>query len=798
MGFPNLILGIMVTMLLMLFITTTLAVSMVKPGCPEMCGNISIPYPFGIGPSCSASSSFTITCKSSNSVPILSSIHFDFEVLHISLEEGWIYVKQPLSPLNCSPTEETRSVQGLTLLGTPYTINGRYNSLVVLGCQNDVWLPANEMTSTLDVCTDICDRNSPDYSFNGVCKALCLHFHSTDKTCNSTYSSCNDVCSAFCDHFHSPRVYCYPSSSYMSCQNLCGSICDGIYSSTTDKSCYSNGTSCIINGGCRISIAAGLQQLEFSYRTHVDSSSSNISCGYVFLADQQWFEEVSYKGFQSNFSNPFDELRYSILLLDWVLDQHNNLSHYASPECFYSGVPSGYSSPSPCTCDHGFEGNPYLSDGCHDIDECGTPLVYCDGHCINTLGSFTCHQKSNLSNHHLVKTITTILASVVGTLILLYVGWKYSKVLGKIIKEKRRVMFFKRNGGLLLEQHLSATGYGVEKIRLFGSKELARATDRYNENRVLGRGGQGTVYKGMLIDGRIVAVKKSKRINQCDIETFINEVVILAHINHRNIVKLLGCCLETEIPLLVYEFIPNGTLFQHIHNPNDEFPITWEMRVRIATEVANSLSYLHSAASAPIYHRDIKSSNILLDEKYRAKLSDFGTSRSVAIDQTHLTTRVLGTFGYMDPEYFRSSHFTEKSDVYSFGVVLVELLTGEKAVSTVRAEEAQSLAIHFLQSMEEDNLLDILDPLVLKEGPKEEILTIARLARRCLYLNGKKRPTMKEVAVELEGIRMSKQGPTDLQHDDEEDEAFQCSYELDNITSTASSVDSHPYIIDEP
>ncbi|KAH9780084.1 Wall-associated receptor kinase-like 8 [Citrus sinensis] len=254
--------------------------------------------------------------------------------------------------------------------------------------------------------------------------------------------------------------------------------------------------------------------------------------------------------------------------------------------------------------------------------------------------------------------------------------------------------------GLLLQQELSSNEDNLEKMKLFTSKDLEKATDNYNANRILGQGGQ-------------------------------------------------------EVPLLVYEFIPNGSLNQYIHYRSEEFPITWEMHLSIAVEVSGALSYLHSAASIPIYHRGIKSANILLDDKYQAKVSNFGASRSITIDQTHLTTQVQGTFGYVDPEYFRSSHFTEKSDVYSFGVVLVELLTGQKPIRSTDAEEDKSLARYFIQAMKENRLFEVLDDRVLKEAEKEEIITVAMLAKRCLNLNGRKRPTIKEVAFELRGIRES-------------------------------------------
>ncbi|KAG5226255.1 wall-associated receptor kinase [Salix suchowensis] len=380
-----------------------------------------------------------------------------------------------------------------------------------------------------------------------------------------------------------------------------------------------------------------------------------------------------------------------------------------------------------CSCNPGFEGNPYISGICQE----GT-----------THGSYWGKIKAKMASQGV---------GVGFGALFLFIGlwWLY-----KVFKRKRCEKLKKKYFNLLVQEQLSSGEVNVEKLKMFPSKELDKATDHYNANRMLGQGGQGTVYKGMLADGKIVAVKKSKVIDEGNLRQFINEVVLLSQINHRNVVKLLGCCLETELPLLVYEFIPNGTLFQFLHDPNEEFPLTWEMRLRIAAEVAGALFYLHSAASIAIFHRDIKSTNILLDEKYRAKVADFGISRSVSVDQTHVTTVIQGTFGYLDPEYFQSSQFTDKSDVYSFGVILVELLTGQKAISFTRSEEqGKSLATYFLMTMESNCLFDILDPQVVKQGKEEDVLMVASLARSCLRLNGKERPTMKEVTMVFERIQ---------------------------------------------
>ncbi|CAO2184171.1 unnamed protein product [Urochloa humidicola] len=242
----------------------------------------------------------------------------------------------------------------------------------------------------------------------------------------------------------------------------------------------------------------------------------------------------------------------------------------------------------------------------------------------------------------------------------------------------------------------------------------------------------------------------SKLVIRREIDGFINEVAILSQINHRNVVKLFGCCLEAEVPLLVYEFIPNGTLYAHLH-VNGPTSLPWKDRLRIAFEVASSLAYLHSSASMSIVHRDIKSTNILLDDRLTAKVSDFGASRGITIDESGVTTAVQGTYGYLDPEYFYTRRLTEKSDVFSYGVMLVELLTWKKP-TTDMSQDGISLVAHFIQLLSNDKLSEILDVQVIKEG-EEEAKQVAAIAASCVQMKGNDRPTMRHVEMRLQGIQ---------------------------------------------
>jgi serine/threonine protein kinase len=333
-----------------------------------------------------------------------------------------------------------------------------------------------------------------------------------------------------------------------------------------------------------------------------------------------------------------------------------------------------------------------------------------------------------------------------------------TKITNKLKKRKAKKLgqkFFKKNHGLLLQQLISSNKDIAERTRIFSLQELEQATNKFDKNRIIGGGGHGMVYKGILSDQRVVAIKKAKIAIEREINQFINEVVILSQTNHRNVVKLFGCCLETEVPLLVYEFISNGTLSNHLHGQREN-PLSWKDRLRMALETARAIAYLHSAASISVYHRDIKCANILLSDTLTAKISDFGASRSIAVDDTGILTAVQGTYGYLDPEYYYSSRLTEKSDVYSFGVILAELLTRVTPVFSAHSSERTSLASHFVSLIRDNRLSDILDPHIVDEGGAREAEVVARIAEACLCLKGEERPTMRQVETALEDVQDSR------------------------------------------
>ncbi|KAB8110951.1 hypothetical protein EE612_048448, partial [Oryza sativa] len=311
------------------------------------------------------------------------------------------------------------------------------------------------------------------------------------------------------------------------------------------------------------------------------------------------------------------------------------------------------------------------------------------------------------------------------------------------IKQK----YFRQHGGRLLFEEMKGTAF-----KIFTEEELQKATNNFDEKKILGHGGHGTVYKGFLNGNTEVAIKRCKTIDEQQKKEFGKEMVILSQVNHKNIVKLLGCCLEVEVPILVYEFIANGTLFHLIHDGHGRH-ISISTRLQIAHQSAEALAYLHSWASPPILHGDVKSSNILLDGDFTAKVSDFGASILSPTDDAQFVTFVQGTRGYLDPEYMQTWKLTDKSDVYSFGVVVLELLTRKKPLNFDGLEDEKSLSVRFLSAVKENKLEEILDDQIKSEENMEILEEIAELARRCLEMCGENRPSMKEVAEKLDSLR---------------------------------------------
>ncbi|XP_034697644.1 wall-associated receptor kinase 5-like isoform X1 [Vitis riparia] len=694
---------------------------MTKPGCPEKCGNITIPYPFGMGKGCYLNRNFEITCNMSSNPPRPLLLQ---EVQLLQISEDYLRINDIVhhSCFN-KQSGKTNSSHVPYNRTHHFSYSHTQNEFIAIGC---------------DIFAYITEGNSKTNATG--CASLC----NTDKDIATDFSS---------------------------------SACSGI-------------------GCCRTYLQTDISRFYLKMRSinMITPIWTSQPCGLAFISERNFFIRQYF-----NLSSKFLErnLYFVPAVLDWSVGEvscpeairRKNYACGQNTYCNNSIQGQGYK----CHCSKGYQGNPYLANGCQDINECNDPdETFClkIALCTNVPGSYSCTcptdyhgdgKKDGIGcirgkHPHLLSLVLSLgiklyhsptpstripfstltfvpdvgVGITVVPFILIATSLRLYRGLEKREKKKIKQKFFKKNGGLLLQQQISSSKESVEKTKLYSVEELEKATDGFNASRIIGKGGLGTVYKGMLSDGTIVAIKKSNTVDEKQLDQFINEVLILSQINHRHIVKLLGCCLETEVPLLVYEYVSNGPLSHHLHEEGHVYRISWKNRLRIASEIAGALAYLHSHASIAICHRDIKSSNILLDENLRAVLSDFGLSRSIPLDKTHLTALVQGTFGYLDPDYFHSGQLTDKSDVYAFGVVLAELLTGEKAISFDRFE--QGLASHFRSAMKQNHLFDILDNQVVNEGQKDDIFAVAKLTKRCLKLNGKKRPTMKQVEIDLQQL----------------------------------------------
>ncbi|CAL5045662.1 unnamed protein product [Urochloa decumbens] len=669
-----------------------------KTNCPDKCGNVSIPYPFGIGQGCYLHEDFEVQCKN-NQASLRTRDSTDqtddgySNLLDINLLDGEARIQNRVY-WSCKNTngsiDDRNPYYGRVELLLPsfFKVSYTKNKFTAIGCATI----ANIVGST-DGTTDLNN----------------LHYTS--------------ACASFCDSEHGISK---------------SAVCDGL-------------------GCCQTSIPENLSAFDIGL-FYIDELIYNpyalpfSPCSYAFVVEVSSFKFYTYYALGSNFQNQ-DRLP---LVLDWNVGNEiceqakKNLSSYAckatNSECINSTNGSGYR----CNCSSGYE----------DINECDYPLLYtCHGDCTNTDGSYTCSCRAGThsedpkiapctGSNHEVKVVIGISVALIFLIICIsaiLIKWQKRK----LAKEKER--FFKQNGGHILYRQILSKK--IDTVQIFTIEELKKATDNFDRSRELGTGGHGTVYKGILGGNKEVAVKRSKIINVSETEEFVQEIIILSQINHRNVVRLLGCCLEVEVPILVYEFIPNGTLFQLLHDNHNRQPVSLEDRLRIAQESAEALAYMHLSINHPIVHGDVKSLNILLGDNHMAKVSDFGASRMVPKDAVQFMTMVQGTLGYLDPEYLEKRLLTDKSDVYSFGVVILELITRKMAIYFDGAEEGKNLAASFLQAMRENRVDGMLDISILSVGMEELLQEVAELACLCLSLKGERRPSMCHVADRLKAIR---------------------------------------------
>ncbi|KAL3734490.1 hypothetical protein ACJRO7_023787 [Eucalyptus globulus] len=667
------------------FLPMALATFTEKDNCDRTCGNVSVPFPFGLDESCAWNSNLVLNCSHTLAPPTLF-LGSSIPVLNISVENGTMTIGEYIA-YDCYD-QSGRRLDGSDphpwiTVGEdgPYTFSDTRNKLTVFGC------------NTLALISDAAG------TFGSGCFAYCLE--DIDFKAEST--------------------------------------CSGL-------------------GCCQLSIPKSLRSLNISMAsiTNYTSVWNFSSCGSAFVVDQESFNVSDYE-----LPVP-DDMRkdvFSRVVLDWVVQRNSNCeearSNLSSYACGANSTCSDFTNGQGyrCFCEAGYTGNPYaspLSPGCQDINECKDPEQYpCHGNCKNTSGNYTCDCPFGMTGDGKFRCQTSRLVIIAAVLVPVTLCIIVSGLLLFICKRRAKERYFRQNGGEILKH---------QRVKIFTEAELAKATDNYNASNKLGEGGFASVYKGRLDGNFLIAVKKPKDVpikNLKDMnkdrslsthDEFMHEISIISQVNHKNLVKLLGICLETKVPLLVYEFIPNGTLYHHIHDKRSTILRSWKNCLRII-------------------HSDVKSLNILLDEKYSAKVSDFGASVLISPGKTHVAERVQGTIGYLDPQYLSTGELTTKSDVYSFGVILVELLTGETPTRRTKSGERVSIVESFISAVKNRTLLHMIDFEASNEGEMREIEEVGLLARKCLNFKSVNRPTMREVAEQL--ARINKNLWANPQNDEE-------------------------------
>ncbi|RWR88279.1 cysteine-rich receptor-like protein kinase 10 isoform X2 [Cinnamomum micranthum f. kanehirae] len=326
-----------------------------------------------------------------------------------------------------------------------------------------------------------------------------------------------------------------------------------------------------------------------------------------------------------------------------------------------------------------------------------------------------------------------------------------------------------------LLNNLGATSTNLLNTDIYGGNEgenqelpfidfgtIQHSTNNFSFENKLGQGGFGTVYKGMLVDGKEIAVKRLSIGSSQGLMEFRNEVVLISKLQHKNLVRLLFCCMEKEEKVLVYEYMPNKSLDFFLFDQIKRAQLTWRIRHNIVNGVARGLLYLHEDSRLKVIHRDLKASNVLLDYEMNPKISDFGLARTFKENQGEANTKkVIGTYGYMAPEYAMDGLFSVKSDVFSFGVLLLEILSGRKNSRSYIADNAQSLLAYAWRLWCDEKVMELIDPILIDSCPMDEVLRFVHIGLLCIQEDATDRPTMSSVVLMLRSNSMTLPHPTE-------------------------------------
>ncbi|VAH00339.1 unnamed protein product [Triticum turgidum subsp. durum] len=596
-------------------------------GCQAMCGNISIPFPFGIKPGCFVKG-FQVTCNDSFDPPRVFLFYNRTAVTYCYNEMGeGAYSASMLEP----------------------TLKRRWEAPVEL---MDISIAKSEARAYGLVRSD-CSTNALDHLLKLQVTWLREPFYLSEKR-NVLISVGFGV------------------------EARMGS---GLLGSTSyDTTCYST-----VGPTCEVAFSKGSILTSFGVTFEPENNTfwENSPCSYGMVVESSWynFSEEDRRGYEV-LSNKYS--RGVPVVLDFAF--RDGSCPYAdcsvrpgyrcvngNSSCVNATSAEGYF----CKCWEHYDGNPYIPNGCQGLA-----------------------------------------AMIVVSVLMVMVH--------QLLKFKR---FYEQNGGPVLK--------GVKNIRIYTRKQMKQMTNNYK--RVVGEGHFGKVYLGTLKDKQKVAIKKSIEVDKHMKKEFTDEVIIQSAMRHKNIVMLLGCCLEVDVPMLVYEFVARGSLYDVLFKCRDKILVG--TRLRIAVGSAEGLTYMHSAGESTIRHGDAKSANILLDEKFSPKVSDFGTSKLLARGKAEMTEHVIGDMSYIDPVYMEQGIVTQKSDVYGFGVVLIELITRRPA--TYDAE--RSYVANFVEACLAKRARNFIDNDVTSEADINLLEMVSRVAVDCLKPNPEERQDMKHV-----------------------------------------------------